>query len=136
MSTPPAPLRRLETRARALLQEQRRVVGDLLDGRQQLRGSLLARRVRCGKAGCACARGQLHGPYYVLSTRSGGEGGFAYLAPDQVAAARRLVNGYRTFRQGVRRLRKLNADLVALLQRYQRAAARKKGRGVGLTAPV
>ena len=28
--------------------------------------------VRCGKPGCRCARGALHGPYYYLFWRAGG----------------------------------------------------------------
>jgi hypothetical protein len=31
-----------------------------------LGGSLQAQRVKCGKANCRCARGQLHGGYYYL----------------------------------------------------------------------
>jgi hypothetical protein len=32
-----------------------------------LAGSLVEQRRRCGKEGCRCARGELHGPYAYLS---------------------------------------------------------------------
>ena len=32
-----------------------------------LAGSLVEQRRRCGKEGCRCARGELHGPYVYLS---------------------------------------------------------------------
>jgi hypothetical protein len=36
------------------------------------RGSLHATYVRCGKAGCHCARGELHGPYWRQQWREKG----------------------------------------------------------------
>lgn len=35
-------------------------------------GSLHAVYVRCGKASCRCARGELHGPYWRQQWREGG----------------------------------------------------------------
>ncbi len=61
------------------LLEQRLLVEKLLRLREQLQGSLFARYGVCGKENCICRQGRKHGPYYVLSTRSGGKGGFAYL---------------------------------------------------------
>jgi hypothetical protein len=34
-----------------------------------LRGALVIQRRRCGKPGCRCARGELHGPYVFLTVR-------------------------------------------------------------------
>jgi hypothetical protein len=121
-----------ERRVRKLLREQRALVSSLLALRQQLKGSLLTRWGRCGKAGCACTSGLGHGPYYVLSTRSGGQGGFTYLERKQATQARRLVGGYRQFRKGLRRLRVLNQELLRRMGRYQQAAARHAERRVGL----
>src|SRR5687767_5535568 len=112
-----------QRRVRALLTEQRTLVASLLALRQQLRGSLVTRFGTCGKAGCACRDGEGHGPYYVLSTRSAGRGGFTYLDRAQATEARRLVAGYRRFRGGMRRLRTLNQELLDALKRYQRAVA-------------
>jgi Family of unknown function (DUF6788) len=114
------------------LTEQRILVRSLLRQREQLRGSLFARYGECGKEGCACARGERHGPYYVLSTRSGGRGGFAYLDPRRVRTARGLVDAHREFRDGMRRLGRINLELVRLLRRYQRTIERRAARRLGL----
>jgi hypothetical protein len=122
----------IRQRVKARLQEQRALVEDLLRRREQLRGSLFVRFGVCGKEGCVCRTGQKHGPYYVLSTRSGGRGGFAYLQPSQMADARELVRAYREYRAGMRRLQKVGEQLVVLMRRYQDASTRQGTRRVGL----
>ncbi len=122
----------IRQRVRARLQEQRVLVEDLLKLREQLSGSLFVRFGVCGKLGCVCRTGQKHGPYYVLSTRSGGQGGFSYLDESQLAEARALVKAFREFRTGMRRLRKVSQQIVVLLRRYQDATARQGSRRVGI----
>ena len=122
----------IRQRVRDRLQEQRALVEDLLRRREQLSGSLFVRFGVCGKEGCVCRTGQKHGPYYVLSTRSAGKGGFAYLEASQLGEARELVKAHRDFRAGMRRLRKVNEQLVVLLRRYQEATTRQGTRRVGL----
>ena len=46
----------------ALRDRRRKVVRQLPDLQQILRGSLLERFLTCGKPGCKCARGERHGP--------------------------------------------------------------------------
>jgi hypothetical protein len=125
----------LRKRVRARLAEQRALVGSLLQQRELLQGSVFERYGECGKEGCACRQGRKHGPYYVFSMRSGGKGSFAYLDGSRLEEARTLVGRYRDFRRGLRRLKKLNLELVDLLRRYQEAMTRKGGRRlkVGLT---
>ena len=85
----------------------------------------------CGKEGCACRKGQRHGPYYILSTRSGGKGGYTYLPEPQVARAQDLVERHRRFQAGLKRLQRLNEDLVLALRRYREATGRKALRALG-----
>jgi len=125
----------IRRRVRVKLQEQRELVETLLREREQLQGSLFARWAVCGKEGCACRGGRKHGPYHVLSTRSGGKGGFAYLEDSQAAQARELVKRHRAFRNGMRRLGRVNEQVVALLRRYQAAMARQGRRRVGVALP-
>jgi len=126
----------IRARVRSRLVEQRGLVSALLRLRAQLQGSLLVRHMECGKAGCACHSGRKHGPYYVLSNRSGGRGSFSYLDPGEAARARTLVLRYREFRRGLQRLQKVNVELVGLLRRYQQAQLRRTGvkLGVGVVA--
>ncbi|HVO10565.1 MAG TPA: DUF6788 family protein [Vicinamibacteria bacterium] len=123
----------IRQRVRTRLREQRVLVGQLLRWRRQLPGSLFVRFGVCGKPTCACRTGQRHGPYYVLSTRSGGRGGFAYLDEAQMAEARGLVKAYREYRAGMRRLHAVGRQIVTLLRRYQEATAREGSRRVGVT---
>ena len=124
----------IRRRVREKLQEQRELVEELLQQREQLQGSLFARWAVCGKEGCACREGRKHGPYYVLSTRSGGKGGFAYLEGHQAPEVRELVKRHRAFKTGMRRLKRVSEQLVVLLRRYQAAMAREGSRRVGLPA--
>lgn len=126
----------LRRRVQQRLLEQRALVRELLRRREQLRGSLFARYGVCGKENCVCRTGRRHGPYYVLSTRSGGKGGFSYLEGPLAEEARSLVSRHREFKAGLRRLRRVNAELLALLGRYQQAMSRRGGRRVGLSPEV
>ena len=126
----------IRQRVRTSLQQQRELVADLLRRRELLAGSLFVRFGVCGKQGCVCRTGQKHGPYYVLSTRSGGRGGFAYLEAARMSEARELVKAYREYRAGMRRLRRVNDQLVALLRRYQEATTRRGSRRVGVALRI
>jgi hypothetical protein len=123
---------RLRSRIETKLLTQRELVRSLLELREQLRGSLFTRYGECGKEACACRHGEKHGPYYVLSSRVAGKGGFAYLEASQARQARDLVAHYREFQRGLRRLRRLNLDLVELLRRYQETSTRQSSRRLGL----
>ena len=124
----------LRERVRARLGTQRALVLRLLHLREQLPGSLFARYGSCGKENCSCRTGAKHGPYFVLSTRSGGRGGFQYLEEAEAREAKDLVERHREFQDGLRRLRKVNAELVTLLRRYQSAMARKGQRRMAMSA--
>src|SRR5687768_12386986 len=126
----------IRVRIRETLAEQRRMVASLLRLREQLHGSLFVRYGQCGKAGCACQAddGRRHGPYYVLSTRSGGRGSFAYLDAPAARGAKLQVARYRAFRAGLKGLQQVNASLVGLLRRYQQAQLKSTVRRLGLPA--
>ena len=124
----------IRRRVRVRLAEQRELVESLLRLREQVVGSVFSRYGQCGKAGCACQRGERHGPYYVLSRRTAGKGSFDYLDAERLAQARDLVARAREFRRGLRRLQKLNEEVVDLLRRYQSAMARRGVRSLGVPA--
>ena len=126
----------IRQRVQQRLREQRTLVRDLLRRREQLRGSLFARYGVCGKENCVCRTGRRHGPYYVLSTRTGGKGGFSYLEGRLAEEAKTLVRRHREFKAGLRRLRTVNAELLELLRRYQQAMSRRGGRRVGLSSQI
>ena len=125
---------RIREQAQELLAAQRATVRSLLRLRAQLGGSLVMRYAECGKVGWACRSGERHGPYFILSTRSGGRGGFSYLPHSQVSRARTLVEHHREFQEGFRRLKQINEGLLALLRQYRSAAARQGERSLETVA--
>ena len=124
----------IRRQVRTRLREQGALVRLLLQQRDQLQGSLFPRYGTCGKATCVCRTGRRHGPYYVLSSRTAGRGAFAYLDADEVARARDLLARHRRFRRGMARLRRINAEVVALLSRYQQAVVRRGGERLGIAS--
>lgn len=118
-----ASLLRIEQGIRDRLVEHEALVDALLKEREQIRGSLFSRFAVCGKTNCACSQGEKHGPYYVLSNRSGGAGSFVYLREEQVGRVRELVGHHRRFKKGLRRLKGLSSKLHALFARYESSAA-------------
>ena len=76
-----------ELSGRQLRARRRRALGRLPDLEGYLAGSLVEQRRRCGKAGCRCSRGELHGPYVYLSVgKATGRRALVYV-PEPLAAA-------------------------------------------------
>jgi hypothetical protein len=87
-------------------------------------GSLQAQRVRCGKANCRCARGELHDGYHYLFSRVGGRQFKVYVRRADVAAVRAVIQARAA--QRARWRSELNEARV-FLRRLMRSAV-----GVGL----
>ena len=73
---------------------------------KMLAGAVIPQYVRCGKATCRCARGELHGPYLYRKWREGSRQRKAYVKPQDVAAVqaacraeRELVSANRLARE-------------------------------------
>src|SRR5258707_15651354 len=76
-----------ELSVRQLRARRRRLARALADPETTLQGTLLDQHRRCGKPGCRCAGGELHGPYTHLSRGPpAGQGPLLYL-PAPVAHA-------------------------------------------------
>ena len=56
-----------------------------------LQGALIMQRRRCGKPGCRCARGELHGPYGFLTVRRSTGRRLLYIPAALASAVRRRV---------------------------------------------
>ena len=80
--------------------------------------ALLTICTRCGKAGCRCTAGRLHGPYYVLHWREGSVQRRRYVRPADVPAVRAIIEK----RREERRVERL---ALALSMRSWRELARQ-----------
>src|SRR5258708_39364147 len=91
MSTKAEGLRELSVRQ--LRNRRRRVARQLPDLEAVISGSLQNQRRRCGKEGCRCAKGELHGPYLYLSLRVGKRTRMVYVPTELAEEVRRVVTG-------------------------------------------
>lgn len=116
---------------RELLERRRRVVQGLPPLAELVRGSVVERRIRCGKPSCRCARGQLHGATYLSVTFAGGRTEQISLPADLVPVARRWVANYRAWWKAVEKISAINRQLL----RAQRLAARGRSTRRGKRPP-
>lgn len=94
-------------------QQRKRILRDLPDLTEILRGSVRKRFVRCGKAGCHCEHGRGHGPVVYLSTsQADGQTRQITIAADSYALAKRYVENYERTRQILDQLCSVNRDLL------------------------
>ena len=71
---------------------------------EPLRGWVDARFVRCGRSNCKCAKGELHGPYYVRRWERGGKRRSKYVKKGEVSATFAACLAYKRDRQETREL--------------------------------
>jgi hypothetical protein len=87
-----------------------------------VRGSVVERRLRCGKAGCRCARGRLHAAIYLSVTFAGGRTEQISLPSDLVPLARRWVANYQSWWKVVEKISAINRQLL----RARRSSAKQR----------
>ena len=113
-------LRRTSTLA--LRQRQAALLRQLTIPPHFLRASYVERFTTCGKANCACAQGQKHGPFYYLA--SGLAPGqilkFLLKTPEQQRDGRQGVSAYQQLWEGLEELSRLNAELLRRGERLSR----------------
>jgi hypothetical protein len=79
-----------------------------------LRGSVVDQTRRCGKEGCKCTRGQLHGPYTYLRTgRATGRSRLLYVPAALADAVHRRVGQTASIEAALAEIAAINAELLA-----------------------
>lgn len=87
-----------------------------LRSRAMVRGSLLELMRKCGKPGCKCQRGELHGPNFYLSLPKPGKRSQILPVPmDRVKVLKSLNLHYHDFQHALTEIRRLNGEIGALL---------------------
>jgi len=89
-----------------------------------LGGSLSLVYRKCGKASCRCATGERH-PMWTLTYSVDGRRRVEFIPEDQLDLVRPLADAGRAYRDAVREVSTLNAQLLSLWREQQRA--RKRG---------
>lgn len=106
---------KIRQEARRLMHERSRLEKENLRVGGMRRGSLIEHYKKCGKLGCACTRGELHGPYWYLVYREGGRQVLSYVHKQELRRARGLAGNYKKFQGNMARIRSINARIKYLL---------------------
>lgn len=77
-----------------------------------LHGSLQRQSRRCGKQGCSCAEGQLHGPYVYLTLRSGEGSRLLYITAQLVEDVTRRIEVTRRLEAVLAQISAINLELL------------------------
>ena len=121
---PPRPERASRQRQllRELLDNHQRLIENLLQVRQLLKGSVYELKTRCGKPSCHCAApdGARHRSP-VLSWSHRGKTQLRSLPAKELDRIRRLTENYRQFRQSRAALVKLHQRTLTTIDRLEKA---------------
>jgi hypothetical protein len=98
---------------RQLRARRRRLAASLADPQASLEGSLVSQMRRCGKEGCRCAQGELHGPYVYLSISRGAERRLLYVPADLAEVVRRHVSLTEDIEATLAAISAINLELLA-----------------------
>jgi hypothetical protein len=82
-------------------------------------GSLITHYKPCGNKRCKCARGELHGPYWYLSTKGGGKTRFQYIHKKSLQRVRQLANNYKIFQGNMQEIRNINRQINVLFKQIR-----------------
>ena len=102
----------------AQLRARRRQLSRALDNAETtLLGSLVTQGRRCGREGCRCAEGELHGPYIYISLRKPrGRGGLLYVPAELAPLVRERVALTAQMRDSLEAISEINLELLSRRQ--------------------
>ena len=98
---------------RQLRARRRRLAATLADPQASLEGSLVSQMRRCGKEGCRCAQGELHGPYVYLSISRGAIRRLLYVPAELAEVVRRHVSLTEQIEATLTTISAINRELLA-----------------------
>lgn len=99
---------------RQLRARRRRLARSLPDVEGLIAGSVVDQGRRCGKEGCRCATGELHGPYtYVVLPRAGGRTRTVYVPAAAADAVREGAAVSAGVRDALEEISAINIELLA-----------------------
>lgn len=97
---------------RQLRDRRRRIARQVPDLEVLIAGSLQTQHRRCGKEGCRCARGELHGPYLYLSLRAGGRTRMLYVPAGLAGEVRQAVTASAEAQTALAEISAVNLELL------------------------
>ena len=101
---------------RQLRSRRRRLATSLADPQASLEGSLVSQMRRCGKEGCRCAQGELHGPYVYLSISRDAQRRLVYIPAELAEVVRDHVSLSEQIKVTLAAISAINLELLARRQ--------------------
>ena len=99
---------------RQLRARRRKLARSLPNVEGLISGSVVEQGRRCGKEGCRCASGELHGPYtYVVLPRARGRTRTVYVPAAAAEAVRRGAAASAQVREALEEISVINIELLA-----------------------
>lgn len=98
---------------RQLRDRRRRVARQFSEVGAVVLGSLQSQRRRCGKEGCRCTRGELHGPYTYLSIRVGKRTRQLYVPAELAEEVQQRVALNERMQAGLAEISAINLELLS-----------------------
>jgi hypothetical protein len=95
-----------------LLARRAALAGGLGDVQAVLPGVLRRQERRCGRAGCRCGRGELHGPYLYLVLSQAGRGRSIYVPGELAEVVDARVAATAAFQAIVGEIEQINVQLL------------------------
>jgi hypothetical protein len=86
-----------------------------------LYGSVVKKYKACGKGGCRCTKGLLHGPFYYLTYKDGGKTKMIFIKKNLWETAIKLNANYRGWRCLRADITKINKKILTLLDEIEKA---------------
>ncbi|MCX6383039.1 MAG: hypothetical protein NTV16_00895 [Actinobacteria bacterium] len=91
-----------------------------LSRKNMLSGSVVEKYIMCGKKGCKCKRGELHGPFYYLSYKESNKTKMIFLKAGISKRAKILNGSYRQWRKNRAQIGKINMQILSLLDEIEK----------------
>src|SRR5215471_1291363 len=101
---------------RQLRARRRRLAASLADPQVKLEGSLVSQMRRCGKEGCRCTQGDLHGPYVYLSISRGADRRLVYVPAELAEVVRQHLTLTEQVETTLAAISAINLELFARRQ--------------------
>lgn len=81
-------------------------------------GSLVTQGRRCGREGCRCGEGELHGPYIYITLRKQprGRGGLLYVPAELAALVRERIALTTQMQASLEEISEINLELLSRRQ--------------------
>ena len=81
---------------------------------------LSIRYTKCGRKGCKCMKGKMHGPFSYVSFKEGGKLHYRYISGKRLRKIRQGIDNYHSFQKKVARLNAIHEEIISLLKKNQK----------------